>query len=185
MNIATGAIARLRHSLACTTGLFTLVAILTATPLLPTSQTHTSATASTQLARTTTAQGIRLEVKLGDRQVRLYRGNTLLKHYPIGIGRPGWETPTGNFLVGQKKRNPAWISPFTNEEIPANDPRNPLGGYWIGFWTDGTNWIGFHGTPDLRTIGRAASHGCLHMRQNDLRDLFAQVQMGTPVKVVN
>jgi lipoprotein-anchoring transpeptidase ErfK/SrfK len=102
----------------------------------------------------------------------------------VGIGKPGWETPTGSFQVVQKKRNPAWISPFSNEKISSKDPRNPLGGYWIGFWKAGKNWIGFHGTLDPGTIGRAASHGCIHMRQSDLKDLFAQVSLGTPVKVV-
>lgn len=82
------------------------------------------------------------------------------------------------------KRNPTWINPFTNEQVTANDPRNPLRGYWIGFWTNGTNWIGFHGTLDAGTVGKATSHGCLHMYDSDLKDLFSQVSIGTQVKVL-
>lgn len=127
---------------------------------------------------------LRLVIQLSQRQVVLFQGNAAIKRYPIGVGKPGWETPTGSFKVIQKKLNPSWISPFTDEEISAKDPRNPLGGYWIGFWTNGKEWIGFHGTLDPNTIGRAASHGCIHMRRNDLKALFAQVRLGTPVKVV-
>lgn len=125
-----------------------------------------------------------LEIHLRRRQVLVYQGDRPVRRYPIGIGRPGWETPTGSFQVQQMKRNPVWINPFTNETISSRDPRNPLQGYWIGFWTDGNNWIGFHGTLDARTVGRAASYGCIHMYQSDLEELFTQVSLGTPVRVV-
>ncbi|MBW4578100.1 MAG: L,D-transpeptidase [Tildeniella nuda ZEHNDER 1965/U140] len=127
---------------------------------------------------------VRLEIHLNRRQAILYQGSTLIKRYPIGTGRQGWETPVGTFQVMQMKRNPTWISPFTNERIAANDPRNPLRGYWIGFWTNGRNWIGFHGTLNASSVGKAASHGCIHMYDRDLQDLFAQVSLGTQVKVV-
>jgi lipoprotein-anchoring transpeptidase ErfK/SrfK len=126
----------------------------------------------------------RLEIHLSRRQAVLYQGDVVMKRYPIGTGRRGWETPVGTFQVKQMKRNPTWISPFTNERIAANDPRNPLRGYWIGFWTNGTNWIGFHGTVDAGTVGKAASHGCIHMYDRDLKDLFSQVGLGTQVKVL-
>ena len=127
---------------------------------------------------------IRLEIHLNRREAVLYQGNIVIKRYPIGTGRQGWETPTGTFQVMQMKRNPTWINPFTNEQVTANDPRNPLRGYWIGFWTNGTNWIGFHGTLDAGTVGKATSHGCLHMYDSDLKDLFSQVSIGTQVKVL-
>jgi lipoprotein-anchoring transpeptidase ErfK/SrfK len=126
----------------------------------------------------------RLEIHLSRRQAVLYQGDVPIKHYPIGTGRRGWETPVGTFRVRQMKRNPTWISPFTNERIAANDPRNPLRGYWIGFWTNGTNWIGFHGTLDAGTVGKAKSHGCIHMHDSDLKDLFSQVSIGTQVRVL-
>ncbi len=125
-----------------------------------------------------------LEIHLNRHQAVLYQGSTPIKRYPIGIGREGWKTPIGNFRVMQKKRNPTWINPFTDERITANDPRNPLRGYWIGFWTNGRNWIGFHGTLDASSVGKAASHGCIHMYDSDLKDLFSHVSLGTPVRVL-
>lgn len=130
-------------------------------------------------------QTIRLEVQLGRRRVVLYQGQTVIKQYPIAIGRPGWETPKGNYTVLQKLKNPSWIHPLKKGiVIPGGDPENPLGQYWIGFWTDGKNWIGFHGTPNPGSVGTAASHGCIRMYNKDIEELFQRVSLGTPVSVV-
>jgi lipoprotein-anchoring transpeptidase ErfK/SrfK len=123
-------------------------------------------------------------VNLNRRKVSLFRGDTLLKTYPIAVGRLGWETPTGTFQVNQMLQNPDWIHPFTNEMIPTDDPRNPLGKYWIGFWSDGHNSIGFHGTPDAESVGSASSHGCIRMYNQDIEELFHLVQLNTTVTVV-
>ncbi len=129
-------------------------------------------------------QSTRLEISLSRRRVTLYRGNAPIKSYPVAIGRPGWETPTGNFRVIQMKKNPIWIHPWTGKAIPGGHPRNPLGKYWIGFWTDGTNYIGLHGTPNPETIGRAVSHGCIRMYNKDIQELFNQVDAETLITVL-
>ncbi len=125
----------------------------------------------------------RLVIYLSQRQVSLYQPDGQRKNYPIAIGRPGWETPIGKFKVMDMRQDPTWINPFTGEAIPPDDPQNPLGGYWIGFWTDGHNWIGFHGTPNGDSVGTAASHGCIRMYRQDIAELFAQVTPGMPVTV--
>jgi len=43
--------------------------------------------------------------------------------------------------------------------------------------------IGFHGTPTVSSIGRAASNGCVRMRNEDVLALFNLVQVGTVVRV--
>jgi len=128
---------------------------------------------------------LRLVISLNRREVGVYSGKKQLKAYPIAVGRDGWETPTGQFQVTQMLQNPTWINPMTGKVVPTGDPNNPLGDYWIGFWTDGTNWIGFHGTPDTKSVGKAASHGCIRMHARDVEDLYYQVSLGTPVTVVN
>ncbi len=128
---------------------------------------------------------VRLELRLSKRQVTLYRGDQAIKSYPVAIGRPGWETPTGTFQVLQKVEKPTWIHPLQEGVvIPGGDPDNPLGNYWVGFWTDGNNWIGFHGTPTPQSIGKAASHGCVRMYNKDIAELFPQLSVGTVVTVV-
>ncbi len=128
---------------------------------------------------------LRLEIRLSRRQVTLYRGDTAISTYPIAVGKPGWETPTGTFKIATKIKDPVWVHPLQpGVVIPGGDPDNPLGGFWIGFWTDGNNWIGFHGTPNPKSVGTAASHGCIRMYHKDVEALFNQVNIGTEVKVM-
>ncbi|MBP0017105.1 MAG: L,D-transpeptidase [Cyanobacteria bacterium SBLK] len=128
------------------------------------------------------ASSSRLVLRLRDRRVYYYRDEELIASYPVAIGREGWETPTGNFQVFQKVVNPTWQHPFTGEIVPPGQD-NPLGTRWIGFWSDGKNAIGFHGTPNEELIGQAVSHGCVRMRNTDIVALFEKVDMGTVVIV--
>lgn len=125
-----------------------------------------------------------IEIRLSQRQLVLYRGTTLLRTYPVAVGREGWQTPIGTFEVLDKVENPAWMNPFTNRVTPGGSVENPLGRHWLGFWTDGTNWVGMHGTPNPESVGRAASHGCIRLHNSDIRELFTLVSVGTPVRVV-
>ncbi|URD49059.1 L,D-transpeptidase [Chroococcidiopsis sp. CCNUC1] len=116
---------------------------------------------TTQLNSNT--QPTRLRLSLSRRRVTLFQKGLPVKSYPVAIGRKDWETPTGNFRVGQMLKQPTWIHPFTGETVPGGTPENPLGTRWIGFWTDGKNSIGFHGTPNPESVGKAVSHGCVRM----------------------
>lgn len=131
---------------------------------------------------TTTTDNRRLVLKLHDRRVYVYQNETVIASYPVAVGKQGWETPTGTYKVIDMKRNPAWQHPWNGSIVPPG-PDNPLGLRWIGFWTDGRNFIGFHGTPDEKLIGQAVSHGCVRMRNKDIMALYTQVQLGTPVTV--
>ncbi|NEQ26740.1 MAG: L,D-transpeptidase [Microcoleus sp. SIO2G3] len=146
----------------------------------PTLAPHEEAALSQQIAE---SNELNLRVSLSKREVGLYQGDRLMKAYPIAIGQQGWETPTGTFQVMQMIQNPIWIHPMTDERIGAGEPTNPLGQYWIGFWTDGINSIGFHGTSDPDSIGAATSHGCLRMFNPDIEELYSVVQPGMVVTV--
>jgi L,D-transpeptidase ErfK/SrfK len=129
------------------------------------------------------AAKIHLVIRLSDRRVYVYDRDQVQTSFPVAIGRGGWETPPGNFQVLDKIVDPAWEHPFTGEVIPAGVD-NPLGSRWIGFWTDGKNFIGFHGTPNPESVGTPASHGCIRMYDEDVMALFEMVRVGTPVQVV-
>lgn len=125
---------------------------------------------------------IYLVIKLRERKVYVYQDDREIANYPIAIGKDGWETPTGNFQVMQMVTDPTWQHPLTGEIIPPG-PDNPLGKRWIGFWTNGQEVIGFHGTPNEDSIGKAASHGCVRMFNRDVLSLYEKVTIGTPVIV--
>ena len=75
-----------------------------------------------------------LQVSLSRREVTVYQGGVRVNRYPIAIGRPGMETPTGTFQVAKMLEKPAWENPWTGKLIAANDKSNPLGPYFIGFF---------------------------------------------------
>lgn len=165
-----------------------VIASLTLTPEamavaveLPEAPAETIQAVSTETASETYA--LSLVLSLSARRVSVYRGDMLVASYAVAVGREGWNTPTGEFTVFQKKTNPAWEHPFTGEVLPPG-PENPLGTRWIGFWSDGTNSIGFHGTPDESVIGSAVSHGCVRMHNEDVLALYEQVGLDTPVTVL-
>jgi len=125
---------------------------------------------------------IRLVLKRSERRVYVYRGSQQVASYPVAVGRAGWETPMGSWHVIDMQEQPTWVHPFTGEIMTAG-PENPLGERWIGFWTNGRSYIGFHGTPTRESVGRAASHGCVRMYNEDVRELYKIVKLGTPVTV--
>jgi lipoprotein-anchoring transpeptidase ErfK/SrfK len=121
-------------------------------------------------------------VNLSDRRTYVYKGGEVIASYPIAIGKEGWETPTGSFRITDKQKYPIWQHPITGKVFPSGAD-SPLGERWIGFWSDGRNEIGFHGTPDTHLLGAAISHGCLRMRNDDVRLLYEQVNVGTLISV--
>jgi lipoprotein-anchoring transpeptidase ErfK/SrfK len=125
---------------------------------------------------------LKVVVKLSARQVRLYQDQTLLHQFPAAIGQAEWQTPVGSFTVMEMQQNPAWQHPITGQVVPAG-PKNPLGSRWIGFWSDGSAHVGFHGTNQAELIGQAVSHGCVRMRNQDIATLYSYLQVGTPVVV--
>jgi lipoprotein-anchoring transpeptidase ErfK/SrfK len=125
---------------------------------------------------------ISLLLKLSHRKVYVYEGDKVIATYPVAIGRPEFPTPTGEFEIFEMIVNPSWQNPWTGEvETPGAD--GSLGLRWIGFTQVEGGVIGFHGTPNVASIGRAASHGCVRMRNEDVVKLYEKVQLGTMVRV--
>ena len=44
-------------------------------------------------------------------------------------------------------------------------------------------YIYIHGTPDITTIDKPGSRGCVRMRNEDIIELFSRVKVGTPVVI--
>jgi len=118
--------------------------------------------------------------------VRVFVRGSVVKTYQVAVGNPQYPTPRGQFSVQTKQVDPVWNVPdaewagdLAGQTIPAGDPRNPLKARWIGF----SGSVGFHGTADAASLGRAASHGCVRMDPADVKDLFERLDVGTTVYV--
>ncbi|NEO86695.1 MAG: L,D-transpeptidase [Spirulina sp. SIO3F2] len=125
---------------------------------------------------------VHLVLRLGERRVYVYRGEEVQASYPVAIGTSQTPTPTGTYEVFQMVEDPVWQSPWTGR-ITEPGPNSALGLRWIGFAQMSNGIIGFHGTPTVNSIGKAASNGCVRMYNHDVVAMFEQVEMGTTVIV--
>jgi len=136
--------------------------------------------------------GPRRGIVINRTELRLYyfddrAGETIT--YPIGIGREGRETPLGSTTIAAKRVNPTWTPPPSiraeRPELPVTmppGPENPL-----GFFAMNLGWQNYviHGTNKPYGIGRRVSSGCIRLYPEDIEKLFDEIEIGTPVTVVD
>lgn len=131
----------------------------------------------------------RIVISLKDRRLYLMEDGHAARSYPVAIGRPGVAIPRGDTTVVRKRRNPTW-HPTANQRrakpslplaVPPG-PQNPLGKHALDLgWTT----FAIHGTNEPGSIGRRVSSGCFRMLPADVEALYALVEVGTPVRVVD
>ncbi|MDE0512837.1 MAG: L,D-transpeptidase family protein [Gammaproteobacteria bacterium] len=113
--------------------------------------------------------------------------------HPIGVGRQGWATPYLDTRIIQKKTRPSWYPPesIRKEHAEMGDPlpkrvppgpKNPLGNYMMRL---GMPEYIIHGTNKPFGIGMRVSHGCIRLYPEDIKSLYQQVTLNTPVRIVN
>ncbi|MHC4456123.1 MAG: L,D-transpeptidase family protein [Planctomycetota bacterium] len=105
----------------------------------------------------------------------LYLQNTFVRSFPVGIGKPGMETPTGlwRVKVDGKLEQPVWYDRVTNKTYHPEDPNYPLGSRWIALEgiegeAVGRTGIAIHGTKVPEEIGTAGSRGCIRLHNGDV-----------------
>ena len=110
--------------------------------------------------------------------------------YPIAIPKKGREW-SGSATVNGKFVNPDWVPPpcvkadhpELPDFIPGGAPNNPMGARAI---TLDRFQVAIHGTTKKmrRSIGTAASYGCIRVLNEDVVDLFNRISIGTPVLMI-
>ena len=100
-----------------------------------------------------------------------------VRAYPIGIGKDS-ATPLGKFVVLNRVVKPQYTDP-QGRVIDGDDPQNPLGPRWL----DLGNSYGIHGTIDPSSIGKAESRGCIRMRNEDVKEVFDMLGVGSEVTI--
>ena len=129
-------------------------------------------------------------------EMRLYyypKGTNTVIVLPIGIGQLGKDTPINwTTKVERKKAGPTWTPTAkmhaeyraAGEPLPAvvpAGPDNPMGLYalYIG------RLYAIHGTNANFGIGLRVSHGCVRLRNEDIKFLFEKVPVGTRVQFID
>jgi L,D-transpeptidase YbiS len=154
-----------------------------------------------------------IHIRLSEQRLRLCRGGRVRREYPVstalrgageqqGSGQTprGWHrirarigggAPAGTVFVGRRP---------TGERYSDALARRHPGRDWILtriLWLCGSEpgrnrfgvvdsmrrYIYIHGCPDSEPMGVPRSHGCVRMRNEDLIDLFDQIEAGLPVLI--
>jgi murein L,D-transpeptidase YcbB/YkuD len=113
--------------------------------------------------------GVHINVDLSERKLYLKDGTQVVQSYSIGVGQPGYETPTGDYSVRKIIWNPPWNPPDAawaedKEPQPPGTADNPMKAVKI-YFKEPDYYI--HGTGTLSSLGGAVSHGCLRMAPSD------------------
>ena len=127
-------------------------------------------------------------VKTQERRLYLTLGDGRALRYPVGVGRIGKQW-AGATTVSGKYIRPAWSPPAEVKRdkpslpavIPGGAPGNPMG---VAALTLSGGEYAIHGTNRPGSIGGFVSYGYIRMHNRDIMDLFARVNVGTPVVVV-
>jgi len=96
-----------------------------------------------------------------------------IRSFDVGLGEADG-TPVGEFVVSANKlENPGWVNPRdAREQYDPDDPKNPIGEYWIGLTGVGESAshtsYGIHGTIDPDSIGGDQSMGCVRLANGDI-----------------
>jgi len=116
-------------------------------------------------------------ISIPDRKLAVVEGDVVTAMFPVAVGAGLTPSPTGEFRIVSRVSNPAYYRPGV---IIPSGKNNPVGTRWLGLSLKG---YGIHGTNVPSSIGRAASHGCIRLRNRDVERLFAMLQIGDRVEI--
>lgn len=116
-------------------------------------------------------------VSIPDRKLAVLVNGIVVAGFPISVGADESPSPTGEFRIVSRIANPTYY--HEGVVIPAGNG-NPVGTRWVGLSQKG---YGIHGTNAPKSIGKAASHGCIRLRNRDMEKLFGMLHVGDVVEI--
>ena len=116
-------------------------------------------------------------VSIPDRKLAVLEDGNVIATFPVAVGAAASPSPTGEFQIVSRVANPTYYRPGT--VIPSGKD-NPVGTRWVGLSQKG---YGIHGTNAPRSVGHAASHGCIRLRNRDMEKLFTMLRVGDVVQI--
>lgn len=144
-------------------------------------------------------EGVVVTIDATHNSVYLFRDGELLAKGPAATGtdkvlKKGlriwmFYTPRGRMKVLRKVENPVWVKPdwaFVEEgkAVPPPDSKQRLvEGYLGRYALDLGDGIMIHGTKDIGSLGKKASHGCVRLSDEMLEMVYRNVEVGTSVYV--
>lgn len=118
----------------------------------------------------------RAHVSLNRGEMTLFMGDMYAGRFPISLGKDPVPTE-GNYEIVDRRRDRTYYA-TGGRVIPANDPRNPYGGYWLNLGQD----LCIHGTPEMSSSDLADA-GCISLAPLDAGDVYKILAQGCQVVI--
>lgn len=106
-------------------------------------------------------------VDVEESKMYVFKNNKLEKVYPCAGGKTSTPSPIGTWTIVSKGM---WGEGFGGRFMGINCP-------WGQF--------GIHGTTELYSVGWNSSHGCIRMNNNEVKELYEYIPIGTKVIIVD
>jgi lipoprotein-anchoring transpeptidase ErfK/SrfK len=116
-------------------------------------------------------------VSIPDCKLVVVENGQVIRTFPVAVGTAISPSPTGDFYIVNRVSNPTYYRPGV---VISAGRDNPIGTRWLGLDRKG---YGIHGTNEPHSIGKAASHGCIRMRNRDIEQFFTLVRVGDAVHI--
>lgn len=137
-------------------------------------------------------------VNIPDRMLYFFKDGNLDMAFPVGLGMPSWRgmtrwrTPTGEFNIIRKRKNPTWHVPESMQwkmmmegkpvkTVVPPGPDNPLGRYAV---TTSLPGIIIHETIWPATVYQFRSHGCIRVISENMEIFFDRVEINTRGQII-
>jgi L,D-transpeptidase ErfK/SrfK len=113
--------------------------------------------------------------------------------FPVGVGTEERPSPMGQMHVDRKTHRPTWHVPASiakdhlkkGDPLPAAvlpGPQNPLGEYAL--YLSKPSYL-IHGTNKPASVGLRATNGCIRLYPEDIKRLYENTPVNTPVSFIN
>ena len=134
-------------------------------------------------------------INLATMRLFQFKGNSdaqTVLTYPVGVGAEDRPSPMGQMQINRKVFRPTWYVPASiaaarlkkGDLLPASvppGPQNPLGEYAL--YLSKPSYL-IHGTNKPASIGLNATNGCIRLFPEDIKKVFNNTPVKTPVNIV-
>lgn len=128
-----------------------------------------------------------------ERRLYLVTGQNLARRYVIAVGKESANHMlAGEYMIYRKAEWPDWyplrkaqIAEGLPQKVPGG-PGNPLGAraLYLATLQGKDDYYRIHGNNNPSSIGKAVSHGCFRLHNEDVEDLYGRVPEKTRVFII-
>lgn len=131
-------------------------------------------------------EGRHIMVNIPQKRLFVFEEGVLTESWTAGVGKSSTQTPVGEWVLSEKRKNPTWYVPpslrkKTGAAVVPPGPKNPLGPV---FMRAGATNIGIHGTNAPKSVPGWVSSGCVRLHNENAKALSEKAALGDRVSLI-